>query len=114
MHKNYTLNSKRICHIYDRIFKKILTLSSRAVIGLINGLFETDIIEAELTKKITKQVTEDVTRQVTEDVTRQVTQQVQENIICKLYSKLGDIDHVADLLGLSASEVEKTVGVAGK
>ena len=77
-------------------------------------ILETDIIEAELTKKITKQVTEDVTRQVTEDVTRQVTQQVQENIICKLYSKLGDIDHVADLLGLSASEVEKTVGVAGK
>ena len=103
----FTFSSQqRIFHIYDRIFKKILTLSSRAVIGLINGLFETDIIEAELTKKITKQVTE--------DVTRQVTQQVQENIICKLYSKLGNIEHVADLLGLSASDVEKAVEVAGK
>lgn len=31
-----------IHHIYDKIFKKILTLSSTAVINLINGLFETD------------------------------------------------------------------------
>lgn len=31
-----------IYHIYDKIFKKILTLSSTAVTGLINGLFDTD------------------------------------------------------------------------
>ena len=31
-----------IYQIYDKIFKKILTLSSTAVINLINGLFETD------------------------------------------------------------------------
>lgn len=31
-----------IYQIYDKIFKKILTLSSKAVINLINGLFETD------------------------------------------------------------------------
>lgn len=31
------ISSNKITHIYDRIFKKILTLSSRAVIGLING-----------------------------------------------------------------------------
>ena len=29
-------------HIYDKVFKKILTLSSTAVINLINGLFETN------------------------------------------------------------------------
>ncbi len=29
-------------HIYDKIFKKILTLSSKAVINLINGLFQTN------------------------------------------------------------------------
>ncbi|MBR1693741.1 MAG: hypothetical protein IJ711_13375, partial [Lachnospiraceae bacterium] len=29
-------------HIYDKIFKKILTLSSTAVVGLINGLFGTN------------------------------------------------------------------------
>lgn len=29
-------------HIFDKIFKKILTLSSTAVVNLINGLFETN------------------------------------------------------------------------
>ena len=32
----------KIYHIYDKIFKKILTLSSTAVVRLINGLFGTD------------------------------------------------------------------------
>lgn len=31
-----------IYHIYDKIFKKILTLSSTAVINLINGMFDTN------------------------------------------------------------------------
>ena len=31
-----------IYQIYDKIFKKILTLSSTAVVNLINGLFDTD------------------------------------------------------------------------
>lgn len=31
----------RIYHIYDKIFKKVLTLSSRAVVNLVNGLFDT-------------------------------------------------------------------------
>lgn len=31
-----------IYQIYDKIFKKILTLSSTAVINLINGLFQTN------------------------------------------------------------------------
>ena len=34
--------AKTIYQIYDKMFKKILTLSSTAVINLINGLFETD------------------------------------------------------------------------
>ncbi len=42
MEKEITDNYKRIAHIYDHTFKKILTLSSRAVIGLINGLFDTE------------------------------------------------------------------------
>ncbi len=33
---------KTIYHIYDKVFKKILTLSSTAVTGLINGFFDTD------------------------------------------------------------------------
>ncbi|MBQ6875352.1 MAG: hypothetical protein IJN46_03835 [Lachnospiraceae bacterium] len=32
-------------HIFDKVFKKILTLSTKAVINLINGLFETDYPE---------------------------------------------------------------------
>ncbi len=35
-------NSQEVYQLYDKIFKKILTLSSTAVINLINGLFETD------------------------------------------------------------------------
>lgn len=31
-----------IYQIYDKIFKKILPLSSTAVVNLINGLFDTD------------------------------------------------------------------------
>ncbi len=42
MKKEFTGDSDRIVHIYDRMFKKILTLSARAVIGLINGLFGTE------------------------------------------------------------------------
>ena len=34
--------SQTIYHIYDKVFKKVLTLSSKAVINLINGLFETN------------------------------------------------------------------------
>ncbi len=34
--------SNTIFHVYDKIFKKILTLSSTAVVNLINGLFDTD------------------------------------------------------------------------
>ena len=33
---------KEIHHIYDKAFKRILTLSDKAVINLINGLFGTD------------------------------------------------------------------------
>ncbi len=33
---------QKIDHIYDKIFKKVLTLSPKAVISAINGLFQTD------------------------------------------------------------------------
>ena len=35
-------HSDRVAHVYDSVFKKILTLSVRSVVGLINGLFGTD------------------------------------------------------------------------
>ncbi len=37
--------AEKITHIYDKIFKKILTLSNKAVINLINGLFDMDYPE---------------------------------------------------------------------
>ena len=36
------MESTKIVTIYDKVFKKILTLSSKAIINLINGLFDTD------------------------------------------------------------------------
>ena len=36
---------KEVHQIYDKIFKKILTLSEKAVINMINGLFDTDYPE---------------------------------------------------------------------
>ena len=40
--KRSIIMSKTIYQIYDKIFKKILTLSSTAVVNLINGLFDTN------------------------------------------------------------------------
>lgn len=37
-----TQNTSEVYHIYDKIIKRILTLSSTAVINLINGLFDTN------------------------------------------------------------------------
>lgn len=37
--------AEKISHIFDKIFKKILTLSTKAVINLINGLFGTNYPE---------------------------------------------------------------------
>ena len=37
--------TEQIVHIFDKVFKKILTLSSKAVINLINGLFGTNYSE---------------------------------------------------------------------
>ena len=36
------MNSTKIVTIYDKVFKKILTLSSKAIVNLINGLFGTN------------------------------------------------------------------------
>lgn len=76
-------------------------------------VLEADILEAELTKKITERVTREIREQITQEVTEQVTQdtihQNQKDIICKLYSKLGDIDQVSELLDLSYDMIQKTI-----
>lgn len=40
-HRKKANMEQKIYHIYDKVFKKILTLSSKAVVNLINGLFDT-------------------------------------------------------------------------
>ena len=92
-------------------------------------VLEADILEAELTKKITERVTKEVTQQVTEQVTQQVTEQVtqqvtkevteqvtrdvmrqsQKDMICKLYSKLKDAGQVAELLEIPLDIVQKEI-----
>lgn len=68
-------------------------------------VLDVDIIEAELTKK----VTERVTKEVTDQVTQQVTQQNQTSTIRKLYSKLGDVFKVAELLDISVDTVKVAI-----
>lgn len=54
-------NSQEIYQLYDKIFKKILTLSSTAVINLINGLFETNHpTDATITYNWTEHVNDDM------------------------------------------------------
>lgn len=76
-------------------------------------VLEADILEAELTKKITERVTREVTEQVTQQVTEQVTQDVmrrsQRDMVCKLYSKLNDAKQVAELLELPLDLVREIV-----
>lgn len=99
-------------------------------------VLEADILEAELTEKITKRVTQEVTEQVTQQVTEQVTQEVTEQVtqevteqvtermlrqidervsqaqndmIRRLYSKLNDTKQVAELLGFPLDIVQKAL-----
>ena len=83
-------------------------------------VLEADILEAELTEKITKRVTEQVTQEVTEQVTQEVTEQmilqedervnqVENDMIRRLYSKLNDIKQVAELLEFPLEKVQKAL-----
>lgn len=40
--KTNNIPPEEIFQIFDKVFKKVITLSTRAVINLINGLFDTD------------------------------------------------------------------------
>ena len=91
-------------------------------------VLEADILEAELTEKITKRVTEQVTQEVTEQVTQEVTEQVtkelteqmilqedervnqvENDMIRRLYSKLNDIKQVAELVEFPLEKVQKAL-----
>lgn len=54
-------NTQSVYQLYDKIFKKILTLSSTAVINLINGLFDTNHpTDSEITYNWTEHVDDDM------------------------------------------------------
>lgn len=68
-------------------------------------ILDIDIIEAEITKRVTEEVTEEVTAKVTEEVTKRN----REDTIKKLYSKLKDVKQVSALLDLAPEIVEKAL-----
>ena len=48
--KDLQVSRETVQHIFDKIFKKVITLSGKAVINLINGLFDTDYpLDSEVT-----------------------------------------------------------------
>ena len=75
-------------------------------------VLEADILEAELTEKITKRVTEQVTKELTERMILQEDErvnQVENDMISRLYSKLNDIKQVAELLEFPLEKVQKAL-----
>ncbi len=66
---SYPISNKQIMHIYDKMFKRILTLSPQAVINLINGLFETNYpTDSEITYNWTEHVDDDLNRTIADTI----------------------------------------------
>ncbi len=64
-----SISDKRIMHIYDKIIKRILTLSPQAVINLINGLFGTDYpVDSEIIYNWTERVDDDLNRTIADTI----------------------------------------------
>ncbi len=58
-----------IQHIYDKIFKKILTLSSTSVINMINGLFGTDYpLDSSIDYNWTELIDDNLTRTIADTI----------------------------------------------
>lgn len=61
--------AEKIAQIYDKLFKKILTLSSVAVTNLINGLFGTDYPpDSKITYNWTESESKDLTRRLADTI----------------------------------------------
>ncbi len=62
---NISKSDKRIFQIYDRMFKRLLTLSSRIVIALINSLFKTSYLpDSKITYNWTEHTDDELERTV--------------------------------------------------
>lgn len=104
-------DANRLRSLIQKLYNHLYAHYDEFIKGGFNDMMEdglvldVDIIEAELTKK----VTERVTKEVTDQVTQQVTQQNQTSTIRKLYSKLGDVFKVAELLDISVDTVKVAI-----
>lgn len=82
--------------IYDKMFKRILALSNRAVIALINGLFSTNHpLDSTLTYNATENVTDELHKTLADTiitVNNQYSYHLEaqmyedEGIVCRVYS----------------------------
>lgn len=92
--QNFMIN--KTFQIYDKMFKRILTLSSRAVIALINGLFKTDYpLDSTLTYNATENVNDNLQKTLADTiitVNNQYSYHLEaqmyedESIVCRVYS----------------------------
>ncbi len=104
-------DARRLHDLIHKLYNHLYSHYTEFIEGGMNDMMEdglileTDIIEAELTKKLTKQITDEVT----DKVTKQVTEQSQRHFILKAYEKLCDIEQVAAFLDLSPDIVRKAV-----
>ncbi len=66
---SYTLTDQQIAHIYDKMFKRILTLSPLAVINMINGLFDTNHpTDSEITYNWTEHVDDNLNKTIADTI----------------------------------------------
>ncbi|MGN1166426.1 MAG: hypothetical protein ACI4S2_08400 [Lachnospiraceae bacterium] len=113
-------DARRLHDLIHKLYNHLYSHYDEFIEGGLNDMMEdglileTDIIEAELTKKITKRVTEEVTEQVTKEVTEQLEKEMakrekrmQEKAIRKLYLKFGDINEIAECLDISVDKVKR-------
>ena len=96
-------DARRLHDLIHKLYNHLYSHYTEFIEGGLNDMMEdglileTDIIEAELTKKITKRVTDEVTKQS------------QTRFILKAYEKLHDIEQVASFLDLPLNIVQEAV-----
>lgn len=110
-------DANKLRNLIQKLYNHLYSHYEEFIEGGLNDMMEdglvleADILEAELTEKITKRVTEQVTQQVTEQVTQQAMEQanrqIKEDVIRKLYVKIKNIGQIADFLELPLEAVQE-------
>ena len=112
-------DANKLRNLIQKLYNHLYSHYEEFIEGGLNDMMEdglvleADILEAELTEKITKRVTEQVTQQVTEQVTQQAMEQanrqIKEDVIRKLYVKIKNIGQIADFLELPLEAVQEVL-----